>query len=835
MFKKKKIAIGITIALFSSNVLAADGEFNVDALELNVLGGQAIDLEAMLDVSSGMLPGVYNVDLYVNNKYVKTDDIDFVSNSSNGLIPALSKSDLNNFGIDVTSLPSLGELESEEKISEWAKYIPNYLHRFDVEKQRLYISVPQLYVKKRRQGWIDPNSIDNGITALMIDYDLRGDNSFYDDDNTSSHYFGNFRSGFNIGRWRVRNYSTYNYNADTDESEFSDLGTKLFTNVQSINSRFELGNINTRSSIFDSVKLKGTQLFSDDSMLPSSISGFAPVIHGFANSNAKVTVEQDGSIIYKTVVSPGQFAIDDLYPTSLSGDLVVTVEEEDGTERSFIQPFSSVPNMVREGHFKYTLATGVYDGTQAKGNDLIVTEGSAMYGVSNMLTLYSGAQVSKDYNSFALGLGLSLGEFGAVTGDWTHSLAKVNDEGFTQGDSFSVNYSKDIEDIGASINLASYRYSTEDFYTIDEMFEENNQNYFWSLLQDRKREKLQISLNQQLKNGEWGSLSLYGYRQSYWNNENTDTNVTASYSNSFDTLSYTFSYSLMKSELYEDDEQLMLTLSVPLSDLMGSGYFDYSIANDTHKRITQRFGFSDSALPDKNLNYNVVGSHDNQAEESLSANINYLGSKTELSGNISKRKDSTQVSYGMSGSIIAHESDITFSQPVNSAEYNAVVLIDTHDVEDIHVNNGQGITTNDSGYAVVPYVNSYKNNDISIDDYRTQANVEVIESNRTVTPSAGAIVKADFLVKKGFKGLLTILYKGEPIPFGSVVKSQSDKRSGSSIVGNYGVVYLTGMNQNNRYKVNFGNTICEFDYQINESLVDFTNDSALIRDTVVCD
>jgi hypothetical protein len=56
-------------------------------------------------------------------------------------------------------------------------------------------------------------------------------------------------------------------------------------------------------------------------MLPDSQRGFAPTIRGMAHSNAKVTVSQHGYVIYETFVSPGAFAISDLYPTAQSGDL----------------------------------------------------------------------------------------------------------------------------------------------------------------------------------------------------------------------------------------------------------------------------------------------------------------------------------------------------------------------------------------------------------------------------------------------------------------------------------------------------------------------------------
>ncbi|MFP1497367.1 fimbria/pilus outer membrane usher protein [Escherichia coli] len=42
------------------------------------------------------------------------------------------------------------------------------------------------------------------------------------------------------------------------------------------------------------------------------------------------------------------------------GDLEVTIEESDGTQRRFIQPYSSLPMMQRPGHLKYIATAGRY-------------------------------------------------------------------------------------------------------------------------------------------------------------------------------------------------------------------------------------------------------------------------------------------------------------------------------------------------------------------------------------------------------------------------------------------------------------------------------------------
>ncbi|WP_047657831.1 fimbria/pilus outer membrane usher protein, partial [Salmonella enterica] len=91
-----------------------------------------------------------------------------------------------------------------------------------------------------------------------------------------------------------------------------------------------LGQIWLSSAIFDAFRFTGITLASDERMLPPSLQGYAPQVSGIANSNADVTVSQNGRILYQTRVSPGPFVLPDL-SQNISGNLDVTLRESDGT------------------------------------------------------------------------------------------------------------------------------------------------------------------------------------------------------------------------------------------------------------------------------------------------------------------------------------------------------------------------------------------------------------------------------------------------------------------------------------------------------------------------
>ncbi|MGJ8868838.1 fimbria/pilus outer membrane usher protein, partial [Salmonella enterica] len=75
-------------------------------------------------------------------------------------------------------------------------------------------------------------------------------------------------------------------------------------------------------------------------------------------SNAKVSITQGGYKIYESTVPPGPFEISDISPSGYGSDLIVTVEEADGSKRTFSQPFSSVMQMQRPGVGRWDFSAG---------------------------------------------------------------------------------------------------------------------------------------------------------------------------------------------------------------------------------------------------------------------------------------------------------------------------------------------------------------------------------------------------------------------------------------------------------------------------------------------
>ncbi len=125
---------------------------------------------------------------------------------------------------------------------------------------------------------------------------------------TSTSYSLYGTAGFNLGARRLRSdyqYSRFDSGQGASQSDFYLPQTYLFRALPALRSKLTLGQTYLSSAIFDSFRFAGLTLASDERMLPPSLQGYAPKISGIANSNAQVTVSQNGRILYQTRVSPG--------------------------------------------------------------------------------------------------------------------------------------------------------------------------------------------------------------------------------------------------------------------------------------------------------------------------------------------------------------------------------------------------------------------------------------------------------------------------------------------------------------------------------------------------
>jgi len=772
-----------------------------------------------------------------------TRDIDFkTADKYHGLIPCLTPRQLTSFGVNTSAIARINVIETDSCVP-LTEMISDATTRFDTAKQRLSLTIPQIFMGGHARGHISPDLWDHGINAGLLNYNLTGNNVRNKNSGNNNYAYLNLQSGLNIGAWRLRDNTTWSYSRASShysagENKWQHINTWLERDVISLRSRLTLGDSYTNGDVFDGINFRGAQLASDDNMLPDSQRGFAPAIHGIARGTAQVSIKQNGYEIYQSTVPPGPFTITDLYAAGNGGDLRVKIQEADGRSQVFSVPYASVPILQREGHTRYAVTVGEYRSGNDRQDNLSFFQSTVMQGLPAGWTVYGGTQLASRYRAFNLGIGKNLGKLGAISLDATQAKATLSDDSEHQGQSLRFLYNKTFNELGTNIQLIGYRYSTHGYYSLSDTtykhitgFSVETPNgaievmpkftHYYNLIHT-KRDKLQLSINQQL--GQIGTLYLNGSRQAYWGTDAIDKQLQIGLNSTIDDISWTLSYSLAKNVGQQrSDSILALNVNIPFSHWMRSDSrsiwrhtnTSLSMSNDLHGRTTHLAGLNGTLLENKNLNYSIQmgyrdGEHSNDGSTGYTA-LHYRGGYGNASVGYSHSRAIQQVYFGLNGGLVAHANGLTLSQPLN----DTTVLVKVPGASHVRIENQTGVQTDWRGYAVVPYATEYRENRVALDTNTLADNVDLNDAVVSVIPTHGAIVLADFKARIGTKLLLSLVYNSKPVPFGAIVTSEDNPYG--NIVDDNGQVYLSGMPLQGKIRAKWGensNTSCTASYSL---------------------
>lgn len=776
---------------------ARDYYFDPAALEGNAQLRQDVDL-SLFSNSKAQLSGVYHSIIMVNDQHYDDLDINYVNGPDGTLEAQLTPEILRTWGIRIDAYPALATLPSRAPLPLPLKqYIPAADTRFDFASMTLNISMPQAAIKHRSQGEVDPSRWDDGVPVMFTDYSFSGSQN--EGNNNDANQYLNLRNGINLAGWRLRNYSTYSKN--DDQQSWDTLQTFIQHDIKTLEAQFTAGESNTLGEVFSSVQYTGINLASDDQMLPVSMRGFAPTIRGIANTNAEVSIRQNNNLIYQATVAPGAFEINDIYSTSNSGDLDITIKEADGTEHHFIQPYSVVPLMQRPGQLRFEMTAARYRANRGSNeNEPAFGQINAIYGMNNFLTVYGGVMAADDYWAAVSGVGIALGEWGSISTDATYADASLDNGVQSHGQSWRALYSKNIEITDTHFTLASYRYSTSGYYDFadsthkyDDDKDRNDLNFNYN-----KRNKLQLNISQSVLGS---SVYLNGYQQDYWNTDRTERSLSAGVNTTINSISYHFAYTYSKTDSEQDDQMVSIGFSIPLSRWLPNSWASYNVSNSKHGDTRHNLGISGTLLDDQRLSYSLQQSRTNHdGTDNSSIYSSYRSQYAILNAGYYYASDnSRQLSYGASGAIVAHPHGVTLAQPLG----NEFAIIDTNGAKGIHFQNQHGIQTDLFGNAIIPSLTAYQENRIGIDTTTLPSDVDTNQSAISVVPTRNAAVVAHFDTQIGYRTMITLAREnGKSVPFGAIANADNQQLSG--IVAENGVLYLAGVADNTPITVSWG-------------------------------
>jgi outer membrane usher protein len=835
---------GASVAAAAMPALPAVAEFETDFLS----AGQHVDMSRFAN-GNVVLPDIYRVDIIVNQNWLGREDVTFKDvPGSASAVPCFDRTTLTRWGISLDKVARGDGTRSDEEVrkhtiasnelcGDLGRFIPDASLNFEANTGVLNITVPQLFMDNSARGYVDPSQWDKGINAGILAYNFASSHTDGPQGGTQS-YLG-LNAGVNLDDWHLRHQGSLQWSS-RQHKNYQSTATYVQRDIPALKAQLIIGDSFTSGQIADSFRVRGVSLFSDPRMYPQSQQGYAPVVRGVAESNARVAIRQNGYVIYETTVAPGPFEINDLFPTGYGGDLEVTVTEADGRKNTFLVPYTAVPQLLRPGQTQFSATAGQLRQYGTQGSTPWAAQATWQHGFNNTFTGFGAVTASQGYTQLNAGTAINT-RFGALSLNLSASDTQLPNATSMQGQSMGLTFSKNFNNAGTNLSLGAYRYSTSGYLgLLDAVNMRDIARRGGDFSQyPHQRSRLDLNINQKIGNGQ---LYVTGSSTDYWGGSGHQISYSAGYSSSFRLVSWSISaqrtrtqgtsynqplqtqvqaaddifYGPGRTTPGTTDNRVMLTLSMPLGTAPKAPTLSTYLSNDTGSNPGKsvQVGLSGLAGQNNNITYNVSANRNisQSSSQYFNANLGYQGNYANVRGGYSRNGSSNQISASADGGVVVHAGGVQFTQQLG----DTIGLVEAPGAEGASVSSAVGVRVGGNGYAVVPYLMPYQLNTIYIDPKGTSDNVELKNTSSTVAPRLGAVVKLKYQTENGRAVIIkATLPDGEPLPFAADVLDEQGNSVGS--VGQAGKLFVRGVADQGSLLVRWGESAdsqCRIAYQL---------------------
>jgi len=797
-------------------------QFDASLFRSGTISAQAL---ARFNQPDAVQPGTYGLDVYVNARYISRMDIHFVADAIDRVQPCLSRALWLKFGVapEFIRIPEkeTGELAAPTTISptfcpDPAAQVPGASTRLDMARLRLHISVPQRTMQRVARGQVNPADLDAGETMVFVNYIGNLHHVSWQDPRMSDQASGflGVSGGVNLGQWQYRHQGNWS-KMHGQSPTWTNIRSYVQRPIPQLESQLTLGQNTTNGRFFSGLSYNGLGLSTDVRMRADSRRGYAPAVQGVAQSNAQVTVIQNGQVIYQTTVPPGPFVIDDLYPTAYNGDLNVEVREADGTLHLFSLPFAAVPESLRPGTSRYQFALGRTRNDDTANSPF--ADVSIERGLTNSMTANAGLRVADRYQALVAG-GVYASRFGALGVNLTYTRAVLPETGTLDGWMASLSYSRSFRPTGTNIAMAGYRYSTHGYRDLTDVLgvrgaakaarvAGTDPGQHWQSASYRQRSRVEASVNQSLDG--YGNLSLSGSAQLYRDGRAPDLQWQLGYNMAWaNGVSLNLSWVRQRTQNDGDvgerrsktEQVIMLSLAMPLGQMM------HPAARSPAANMQLSYGFSHnreggqhqstlsgSVGENRNIQYSLGISRSESSDQTVwNASLGTPLEGIRLGVSASGGPGYWQTSGNAQGALVLHPGGVTFGRYLS----DTFALVHAPGAAGARLPNAQGARIDRNGYALVPALTPYRYNTILLDPQGMTQEVELEDGEQRVAPYAGAALRVTFHTRSGQPLLIHArLPKGATLPLGTDAYDAAEVQDNPSatpigMVGQHNLLYV---------------------------------------------
>lgn len=791
-----------------------------DEETLKSLFGSGATLTNMAEIDRQSVTGLRTYDVFVNDRFVERrqiriehDDDTYVAEIPASLLLALP------FDLDNPDLPgTLVDLDAQTTLRSdlLNTILPGAVVRLSTVNQELRIVIPSAWFTKRR-GNIAPTRVwDWGENAFVANYDLQA-GSARSEGRTSNHFNANVNARLNFGKWRILGGGNFSADQRTElpsETEFERrelYATRVFADSKT---RVKLGEFTTASYFTSSTSIRGAEIHVDPEMLDDNSLDFVPVITGTASSEARVTVRQLGRIVYERYVSPGPFTLDNLPNIGSSGDLQVTITEANGSESTYIVPFTTNGRQLRRGKSRWSAAAGVFGqagrALEESAPSVFVVDGG--YGAPLNTTVYGGAVLTDKYYNVRAGLGLMVPKAGAFNAEYVriNDRTDVNPKG--DGKGLALAFTRYVEMTGSYLSLRYEKALSGALTTIDEAYNANARTglrtAYGSVV-----EQWQASVSQSM--GGLGNMNLSYDRRKRDAGQSPDTSFTASVTTSVKRMNFTFS--VQKSERNYDSGQTdndvtaSINVTIPLSVFTGRSSYSHTVGagltRTAEGRFDKRLSFSGSSFEDGKLTYSLQAAQSGVDQEAqFNGSMQYRANRADLRFSASAGRREKSVTGSVNGAVVVFKEGLFLTKEVDGPAVFAEIV----NVPEARLQNRARSTSVDGGVFSTGLMN-YESNELALSVNQLPPNVYMPVFSKRVVPADDAVIKVPFDAFRGEQLLVEFRIPDGPPPFGSFVRLVSRPDVGvESMLDETGTAYFSAVPRQGEFEVSWRGENSEF-------------------------
>ncbi|MGV3346077.1 fimbria/pilus outer membrane usher protein [Enterobacteriaceae bacterium LUAb1] len=773
------------------------------------LHGSGIDVSRFSKMNP-VLPGTHNVTVSVNEK--RQGKLAVLFKQPQGQLsaePCFTYQQLQTIGIRLDKKHENALSKNNEECQFITVWVDDSSSSYDSGNFDLSLNVPQFNVVTIPNGYINPGLWDSGETVGFVDYN----GSFYSqfqgarkERSSSELYTGNIAlaTGVNFGEWRLRKRLNVNWNKGGG-TKTQNLYGYVARDLTRLKGQLIVGEQNTNGDVFDSYSLRGVIVQSDERMLPDTMRNYTPVLRGVAETNAKVTVTQRGQIIYETVVPPGPFELNDIGTMGYGGDLIMTLTESDGRQKKELFPYSAPPMLLHEGVSRFSVSAGQLKDESISSRPKIV-QANYHYGLLNAWTLYGGVQFADRYHAFAFGNAFNT-PIGGISFDITHAKSIFNNRIYrssekrnASGNSYQVNFTKYLGSTDTNLTLAAYRYSSSGFYSFRDaaLMRERGDDVMDNNYSIRSRHRFSATISQVLTD----NISLYfnGSYYNYWGARKSSRQYSVSLNHALRNFNYSITASRVENKDRKNENSILVSVNVPLGmsktindkPVFTSIYSSVSHNNDN--KTTFQTMATGSQGEQNELTYGVgISAARNGGESSsdgtINGNINYESGVGQFGISASANNhNAQQLGLTANGSLVAHKGGITAGPTIGSSPF---AIIGAEGAEGARLMNGHGGKIDANGYAIMPSLQPYRENTVSLNISGLSSTVDVLENEKVVVPRSEAAIAVDMKTITGTPMILIVRDTQKNfLPIGTDLQDSHGVSQG--IVGQGGMAFIRG-------------------------------------------